>query len=295
MRDLSSDFAASLSAQATHLCHCWRLARRDGAVFGFTDHDEDLTFGGQTYLARGGLDAREAEQSLGFAIGGGEVEGALTGEALSEADLAAGKFDGATVEIWLVDWRAPARRVLMNVASVGEVSRTEFAFSAELRSLAHVFDQAQGRQIQRACSATLGDARCRVDLSAAQWRAGAVVAAVESGGALRLSLSREVEPGFFSLGTALLDGGRAPVAVARHDMPAPGVHRIFLWGSDAPALAVGEAFVLLAGCDKSPEFCRARFGNIVNFQGFPHVPGASAIFGTVARAQTPLDGSSLFK
>ncbi len=41
MRQLTSQTAAALAADATTLCHCWRLARRDGVVLGFTDHDRD--------------------------------------------------------------------------------------------------------------------------------------------------------------------------------------------------------------------------------------------------------------
>jgi uncharacterized phage protein (TIGR02218 family) len=29
----------------------------------------------------------------------------------------------------------------------------------------------------------------------------------------------------------------------------------------------------VAGCDKRAETCRAKFGNFLNFRGFPHIPG----------------------
>ena len=34
---------------------CWRVERADGEVFGFTDHDAPITFGGLTYEARPAL------------------------------------------------------------------------------------------------------------------------------------------------------------------------------------------------------------------------------------------------
>lgn len=36
---------------------------------------------------------------------------------------------------------------------------------------------------------------------------------------------------------------------------------------------VGDVFTFYPGCDKTLETCRDRFGNSINFQGFPHVPG----------------------
>ena len=76
MRVIPDILAARLGG-ATTLCHCWRLLLRDGARLGFTDHDQDLTFDGLTHAAASGLDASDAESSLGFGAAGAEVNGAL--------------------------------------------------------------------------------------------------------------------------------------------------------------------------------------------------------------------------
>jgi uncharacterized phage protein (TIGR02218 family) len=90
MRSIPPDLAAHLAGSVTTLCRCWRATRTDGRVFGFTDHDHDVVFNGTTFAAASGLDAAEATASLGFAVGGGEVAGAFSDDALAEADLAAG-------------------------------------------------------------------------------------------------------------------------------------------------------------------------------------------------------------
>ena len=38
-------------------------------------------------------------------------------------------------------------------------------------------------------------------------------------------------------------------------------------------IAAGDAFTLVAGCDKTAATCAAKFANIANFRGFPHIPG----------------------
>ena len=35
----------------------------------------------------------------------------------------------------------------------------------------------------------------------------------------------------------------------------------------------GDRFRVVAGCDKRAETCRGKFGNFLNFRGFPHIPG----------------------
>ena len=97
MRTIPPDLAAHLADGVTNLCHCWKLVRRDGVTFGFTDHDRDLAVGGTVYAARSGLEAAEATAELGFAVGGGEVSGALMSAGLTEDDIAAGLYDDASV------------------------------------------------------------------------------------------------------------------------------------------------------------------------------------------------------
>jgi hypothetical protein len=110
MREIPAALAAHLAEGATTLCRAWRLTRRDGTALGFTDHDRDLVFDGTIFAARTGLEAAEANQELGFAVGGGEVAGALVSAGLTEADIAAGRYDDAKVESWIVNWAEPEAR-----------------------------------------------------------------------------------------------------------------------------------------------------------------------------------------
>ena len=89
MRSLPPGLAAHLGGGVTTLCRCWRLTRRDGLVQGFTDHDRDLAFEGTEFRAGAGLDAAEAATELGFAVGGGEVSGALVSAGITDVDAVA--------------------------------------------------------------------------------------------------------------------------------------------------------------------------------------------------------------
>ena len=125
MLTLSPSMQAKLDQRATTFCHCWRVARSDATVMGFTDHDRDLTFNGVTFRANTGLSASQLESSVGFAPGTGEATGALSDESLTEADLLNGLYDGASVETWLVDWTNVTDRALLDIATIGEIRRGE--------------------------------------------------------------------------------------------------------------------------------------------------------------------------
>ncbi len=107
---LPPDLAAHLSGGATTLATCWIVRRRDGAVFGFTDHDRTLTVDGVACEPASGFDRSAATRSAGFAVGEEEIAGALSSDRITEADLADGRWDGASVEVHRVNWAAPTER-----------------------------------------------------------------------------------------------------------------------------------------------------------------------------------------
>ena len=64
-----------------------------------------LSFGGTDYLPAHGLDGGEAAQKLGPQVDTAEVLGVLHAEAITEDDILLGRYDGAVVETWRVNWR----------------------------------------------------------------------------------------------------------------------------------------------------------------------------------------------
>ncbi|MDB5510268.1 MAG: hypothetical protein JWL93_2737 [Hyphomicrobiales bacterium] len=290
MRITTPELRARLHADATRFCRCWALTRRDGVRLGFTDHDRDLAFDGTTFAAHAGLDGANVESTLGFAVGGTEVSGALTAGSMREDDLASGLYDGATLEIWLADWSEVAHRLLLDVATMGEVKRSEFAFTAELRGLAHRLDQETGRSFRLACSADLGDERCGVSLAAAPFRMRTNILAGASESMFRI-LRGDAPAGWFTDGRAIFESG-AQASIRSHQIDGD-VAILELWSPLGAPLA-GGSVTLTAGCDKSFATCRGKFANALNFRGFPHMPGNDVLMSHAGLGGV-MDGGSLFK
>jgi uncharacterized phage protein (TIGR02218 family) len=296
MRSLPSPLAAHLADGVTTLCRCWRLVRRDGVSLGFTDHDRDLAFGGTTFLARTGLEAAEAHAELGFPVGGGEVAGALVSAGITEADIAAGRYDDASVETWLVNWNDAGQRLLLDIGVVGEIRRADGAFVAELRGLMHRFDEERGRLYRATCSADLGDARCGVALEAAAFTGTGTVTATD--GSLALAASGIAFADGFCTGGRLTftSGANADFAVeVKVHRAVPGHDTFDLWQRTPQPIAPGDTFTVTAGCDKRHETCRTKFANVVNFRGFPHMPGNDFVLRVPTQGEAGFDGGSFFK
>lgn len=297
MRQIPAMLALHLEEGTTTLCRCWRLSRRDGEIFGFTDHDRDLIVDGLTHRAGSGLEAHETTAELGFAIGGGEVAGALTSDAITEADIAAGLYDDANVEMLLVNWADPSQYLVREVASIGEIRRADGAFVAELRGPMHRLDEERGLRFRATCSADLGDARCGIDLDDPAF--GATANVVTSDGRISLTSSGlgAFAAGWFNAGRLTwLSGANAGLATeVKTHVKGGALETLDLWQRAARPIAPGDSFRVTAGCDKRFATCRDRFGNHVRFRGFPHMPGNDFVLAVVAAGGGALDGGSLFR
>ncbi|MFK3688947.1 DUF2163 domain-containing protein [Agrobacterium tumefaciens] len=292
MKTIPAALAGHLGADATTICHCWKVTLRDGAVIGFTDHDEPVSFGGTVYLAASGFSASDSDSETGLGASAGEVAGGFSSDAIAQDDLAAGRFDGATMQLFLVNWQAPDQHVLLHAREIGEVTRAGGSFRAELRSIAHRLGQPQGRVYGRRCDAALGDRRCRVDLS--RFTGHGSVAAVQTSGALLASGLDAFADGFFARGKLHFASGRLAgkaFDIEGHERRTGGALLSF-WLPPETLSLPGDTFSIIAGCDKSFAACRAKFANQLNFRGFPHMPGADFAYSYASGGQIH-DGGAL--
>ena len=166
MRAFSPELTSHLFKEATTLCTCWIVRRRDGVVLGFTDHDTALEIAGVNCEAATGFEPTTAVTELGLPPDNQQIAGALSASSISQEDLQLGRYDGARVEVWLVNWAKPEdQHNHLRTFILGEIVRSGEAFSAELRALASLLDQPIGRTFSRTCDATVGDARCGINLN----------------------------------------------------------------------------------------------------------------------------------
>jgi len=296
VRPLPAAMRAAIESGASSLCLCWKLTPASRPAMGFTDHDRDITFDGVVFRAASGFAASEIESSLGLTVDNTEVTGALSTGDLTEEDLAAGVYDDARIEIWLTDWRDPATRHLLRTGSLGRVARGKVHFSAEIRGLSHYLNQTKGRVYGYGCDATVGDARCKADLSAPAWSASGTVAEATDARLFSASGLAAYADGWFALGrltwTSGANAGRK-AGVKTHGAGQGAASRIGLEAPMPAPIQPGDAFTITAGCDRQFSTCREKFANAENFRGFPHMPGNDFLMRYPNKDDTENDGSPL--
>lgn len=247
---------------------CWRLERRDGIALGFTTHDRDLERDGLVYRAAPGMLPSAISLSDGFEADSLDVQGALTSDAIRGDDLIAGRWDGAAVSVFMVDWSAPSgERLYLASGELGEITIKGDAFEAALKGAAAVLDAPAVEMTSPECRASLGDRRCRVDMAGRtrMTRIASVVddhlidvAEAAAGNAYGYGRMRWLSGANSGLQTAILRSAGARLTLRE---PPPFI------------ASPGDLIEIREGCDRRLATCRTRFGNVVNFRGEPHLPG----------------------
>lgn len=264
-----------LGTGATTVCRAWTVVRRDGQVLGFTDHDRDLVVEGVNCRADTGMTARVLNQTTGLSVDNTEAFGALSAMAITEADLIAGRYDGAEVRAFLVNWQQPDDFVEQFRGFLGEVMRSGGAFKAELRGLSERLNRPQGRAYTPGCSAVLGDGECRINLAQPGYSVTGVVETVDDGRGFIIGDVSGFDDRWFEGGRLEILTGSAVglVGIVKNDRQDGGKRKVELWTSIGAEIGAGDQVRLVAGCDKTPNTCRVKFANFLNFRGFPHIPG----------------------
>ena len=285
MIDIPEALQAKLEAGATTLAWCWVLTRRDGAQFGFTDHDRPLSLAGVTCEPDSGLSPGETRSEAAFSPARAAVFGALNSDRIAAPDLDNGVWDGASVEVYRLDWDEPDLFFKVFTGEVGALKRGDHGFEAEVAGLTARLDRLVTRVFAKTCDAELGDARCGVDLTAGGFVELVSVTAVISPSAVQVNGVEARASGWFADGVLEWTSGANAGARARivsHRVSQPGAV-IELDPAPAAPLAAGDGARLIAGSDKRFSTCRAKFSNAENFRGCPHMPGNDVLVRPVSR------------
>jgi uncharacterized phage protein (TIGR02218 family) len=239
------------------------------------------------------MTARALASTTGLALNNSEALGALTADAISEGDIAAGRYDGAEVTTWLVRWDDPEARSLRFAGTIGHITRASGGFRAELNGLTEALNQPQGRSYLVSCSAVLGDKGCRFNLNDTAFTAATPVHTAEEGREFAFSGLGEFNDRWFEDGFLDVESGDAVGlrGIIKSDRQVDGLRVIGLWQPIGSVVRAGDLIRLTAGCDKRAETCREKFANILNFQGFPDIPGEDWLV-AVPRAEGNNTGSS---
>lgn len=276
MRRISPEFAQHLVSEVTTLATCYRITRFDGVELGFTDYDEPLNIGDLMYDSIAGFTPTTIESKSDMSVDNMEIEGIIFPSKITEKDLLAGIYDYAEVEIFLVNYEdLSAGKMILKRGKLGEVTLSKQMFRAEIRGLTQHLSQTIGTVYSPTCQAILGDRSCKVNIASCTLKTQ-VTKVIDKQTFIAKALTQKA--GYFTGGEVkFLSGDNLDSRMEVKEFADSLVTLVLPMGAKIQA---GDTFSIVAGCDKLKETCISKFNNILNFRGFPDVPGVDRLIAT---------------
>jgi uncharacterized phage protein (TIGR02218 family) len=178
VKTASSAMKTHLGGDVTQLCRLYKLTRKDGSIFCFTDHDTDIdttphqdvfTDGsasplvGYIYEAAVGFLPTATENKSDLSVDNQEATAFIDSETIKETDIRFGVWDATAVEIRVCNWADLSMgEIRVRYGTLGNTTMKNGLVTFELLGLTNKLQILQGRTFGPRCDAELGDARCGI-------------------------------------------------------------------------------------------------------------------------------------
>ncbi len=253
------------------------VTQTDGTTYRFAESDEAIVQDGDTYVVVPGLQISAVKHTSNGETPSCEITAVHTvGGVFNTADIDIGLFDGAGVQIYIVDLLDLSAKGLLFTGSIGGSTynvQNQVVFDIQGPSVSAKILMTQKRSPM--CRTDLGSVLCGVDLTA--YDAATTVDAVGGvDGAFTFTVTGSLSnpDGYFNNGTLVTASGRKLV-VANW---VQSTQTITCYKPCSRLLTAGDAITLNAGCDKTLTGANGclKFSNQRRFIGEPHFKGTAA-------------------
>jgi len=270
VKTIAADLLQHYKSGSTTLALAWIVTRPDGQVLGFTDHDQAIEVEGVTCGPSSAFGASAVSLRSELNTDNLDIVGLIESDGITVADIEAGKWDGSTVGLYRINWDSPSDGVeTVLTGEIGAVQVRAGQYVAEVRGLMAKLQSNIGRVVVPTCNASLGDARCGVDLEAL--RVSSTVTAVTSRRAFAASTLSSGGVDYSGGELTFTAGANSGRSVEIRQHTGGGAVELFL---PMPYdVQIGDTLTAVPGCDKIKATCIARYDNVLNFRGFSFVPG----------------------
>jgi hypothetical protein len=162
MRSISAALSTHLNGSALTLASMVKITRQDGTVLGFSSADVNLVFGGVTYHADSAFDPSSLRGQLASGVDNLSVVGMLKSPYITDTDLLAGQYDGAQVELFLVNYMDLSQgKMVLLTGYLGDATLEDGKWTIEFRSISQLTGQQIGELTSPSCRVLqFGDERC---------------------------------------------------------------------------------------------------------------------------------------
>lgn len=289
MKNVSVAFKTELASEASNLCVCIRIIRKDGQGYGFTTWDQSFSYafltnpdayGAITFIPQNTFEPSDTSSSADLSVDNLEVMGVISSPGLEASELSAGLYEGAEVTVFRVNPENLAQGEMIDKRGyIGEISFVDDKYVCEILTSSAFLRRNVGQVSSPTCRVRkFCDNQCKL-----------TEATFSHSGAVGFVNSRDTSLVFtadvaITVAMTRFVNGLIKVSYGGFTLEREIKEVTFLGGTDY-SVSIRESFgielngnsaTLVQGCDRKFATC-VSLGNAVNFRGEPHLPGTDTL------------------
>jgi uncharacterized phage protein (TIGR02218 family) len=275
-------------------CACWKLTPVDAdgdplpeLAIGATSATQNLTLPGHviTFKSNGGVEPSDVDTEAGQQSAGLDLESIFTLD-ITEEDVAAGFWNHAHFEVYTVNYSEVKMGQLVDFSGrLRKIGSEGPRFKAEASPLTEVYGSVQlGRVFKTRCDVRRfadknHENRCKLDPAATAFDGHpiTVTGTVTIGGGNEgfTDSSRAEGAGHFENGVVKFTSGALDGLEVEIKSFSGGVFVFHLPVHET--IANGVTYEAVRGCNRTVRDCSDKYGNIINYRGFPRIAGIEGV------------------
>jgi len=174
MKNLSQNYKNHIAESSTTLALIVKIVRKDNTEYLYTDHDNEIVFGGDTYSPLNAFIPTDFQTSSTLSVDNLDITGIINeAEGINESDIHKQYFYDAKIYLSQVNYNNPdgtgQNKILFG--SLGELTLQEDKYIVEFRSLTYPLTRKIADVFSKTCRVEFGSTECGVSLDPSTWLA----------------------------------------------------------------------------------------------------------------------------
>jgi uncharacterized phage protein (TIGR02218 family) len=277
MKTISTGLKTAIDAG--EICTLFSIVANDTTSRYFTDHDVQLVVGGHTFIPSAGVSRLKMKTTSNAEVSNQEVAATILD--MPDDELKAGKWDTAQIEVAICSWRDVSQgKLIIFKGTIGVIQWTDEGFRADIQNYLRDLGRNIGSTVTANCRhqlfSTVGPGKIGAcGIARSSYLSTGTVSYVLTQ-KLKIKISNTGRPagwgtnGFIKFTSGNNSGLTYEVKI--HEVAGGAIgESVELFLPCIGNIVIGDSFELTAGCDHTVSTCSAKFGNVVNFGGFPHL------------------------
>jgi uncharacterized phage protein (TIGR02218 family) len=278
MKNIGDNLKKSLADSSPEMVRCFKIKSKDGDIIAFSEHHSPLELEGIVY--RSSCSSEENSESRAFSDMTGSSCGIVAifdGAAIEKDEVFLGKFDGAVVNIFMVNYNHleyGSINIISGFIDSLEISGEKIYFN--IAGIMSILEKTVGDVYSPLCRAKFCDKKCSLAIQNYTFYGAIATVASDTEFHSEDNAIKSKNRDYFKYGFISFESGKnTGVSI---EVKQSYLGDIVLNMSPPRVMEVGNQFKLVSGCDKKFSSCIERFENAINFRGEPNLPRTTKVY-----------------